>query len=463
MPRAGRNLLIECADEYNERVVFNLSPHLLAFARWVPTPRAAVPLLAAPLLLAALSACGDDRPPPPPTDMMITFDAGDGGMIVDVDAQAKDLGGMGVDGGGGGGPCHVEGAVLTLATDTTDRTVRLVDVAVSASTFVVAWTDARSAVGDAYVYAWPAADATGLEHRVTDDFALTREPHLGARTDGFTVGWVDNTTGTFELFARPLDAAGIPSGAAQRLTNNALREDSPRVAGLGGTATMFAWLESDGSGGPTVTHALPLDATGAAVGAPTLATAAPRHPSELTLSRLGTGAALAWNEDGTVYLQRLTSAGVMAGAAAAINTEANASGSAALALDATGGGVAFGVRVAGARAEIRMRTVGPTGATVGAETILTAPPATGADPMIAAYASGYAVAYRATAADGTSAIRVAFATATGEYSSSLDVAATTATGGAPHLAVAPDGRILVAWMDANAPSADVRAAKVICE
>ena len=83
--------------------------------------------------------------------------------------------------------------------------------------------------------------------------------------------------------------------------------------------------------------------------------------------------------------------------------------------------------------------------------------------MIAAYASGYAVAYRATAPDGTSAIRVAFATATGEYSSSLDVAATTATGGAPHVAVAPDGRILVAWMDANAPSADVRAAKVICE
>ena len=429
-------------------------------------PLLAGSLLAAPLLVASLSGCGDDgHPPTAPADMSIYFDAGDGGRIR-RDASSDDGGPFDpdaevVDGGVRG--CHLEGEPLKLATDAIDHSVRLVDVALSGTTFVVAWTDARTAVDDLYVYGWPAAEASGTEHRVTEDYSLTRDAQLGARADGFMVSWVDNLTGSYELYARPLDAMGAPSGPAQRLTNNVLREDSPRVTGLGGPTTMVAWLESDGSGGPSVTYALPLDPTGAAVGTPATATAAPRSPSELTLSRLGTGAALAWNESGSVYLQPLTSAGAMIGLATPINTEANANGSAALALDETGGGVAFGVRVGGARPEIRMRTVGPTGATRGPEAILTPPPSTGADPTIVAYATGYVVAYRTSAADGTGMIRLVFATYNGEYSSSMDVAETTAIGGAPRIAIAADGRMLIAWMSGDLTSAAVNAAKVVCE
>jgi len=407
------------------------------------------------------TGCGEDRPPapPPPTDMMIRFDAGDGGTIT-RDAEADDLGAPDPD--AGSGACRVEGEVLTLATDTIDRTVRLVDVAVSGSTFVVAWTDARGSVADLFVYAWPAADISGAEHRVTDDFALTRDAQLASRTGGFVVGWVDNTLGRYEVLARPLDAAGVPTGSAQRVTNNMLREDALRLTGLGGGGTMAAWIESDGLGGAAVTRAVPLDAAGAVIGAAATATAEPRRPNALALSRLGVGAALAWNEDGDVYLQALSSAGALSGTAGIINTENNASGDVALALDEDGGAVAFGVRVAGARAEVRLRTVSATGAVDGPEAILTPSPATGADPAVAAYAGGYVVAYR-SADPSSSAIRLAFATSLGEYAGSEDVAATTAAGGGPRVAVSADGRIVIAWLETDGTSALVRAAKVVCE
>ncbi len=466
MPRAGRNLLIECADEYNERVVFNLSPHLLAFARWVPTPRAAVPLLAAPLLLAALSACGEDHPPPPtPTDMMITFDAGDGGQFdagrddggpVDPDATVP-------DDGGGGGPCHLEGMALKLASDEIDHTVRLVDVAVSGSTFLVGWTDARSAVADAYVYAWPEAAAMGAERRITDDFAQTRDVQLAARADGFVVGWVDNTLGSYEAFTVPVDLAGGRTTTPSRLTNNALREDSFCLTELAGGRSLAAWLESDGAGGPTIARGNALDPAGVPLAGPHAATTSPLEPTTLALSALGTGAALAWNDAGTVYLHPIDSGGSGAATTVAINVEGNANGTPALALDETGGAVVFGALVAGARAEIRIRTVGPTGATVGSETILTPSPATGAEPSVAAYATGYVIAYRSSAADGTGSIQLAFATGTGEFSSRFEVATTTAIGGAPRVAVAADGRIMVAWMMGSATGAAINAAKVICE
>ena len=424
-------------------------------------------LLAAPLL-AALSACGDDHPPPPaPTDMMITFDAGDGGG---VDAGTDDGGPSAPDatvpedgGGGDGGHCHVEGVPLKLASDEIDHTVRLVDVAVSGSTFMVAWTDARSAVADAYVYAWPEAAATGAERRITDDFAQTRDVQLAARADGFIVGWIDNTLGSYEAFTVPVDLAGGTTTTPSRLTNNALREDSFRLTELASGGSLAAWLESDGAGGPTTARGNALDATGLPLAGPQTATTSPLQPTTLALSALGTGAALAWNHAGTVYLHPIDSSGAGAAAAVAINTEGNASGTPALALDETGGAVAFGALIAGARAELRIRTVGPTGATVGAESILTPSPATGAEPSVAAYASGYVVAYRSSAADGTGTIQLAFATGAGELSSSLEVAGTTAIGGAPRVAVAADGRLVVAWMMGSATSAAINAAKVSCE
>jgi hypothetical protein len=417
------------------------------------------------LLVAALSGCsGDDHPPPPPTDGGIRFDSGDGGPVERdgaTDDGAIDADAATVDGGGGG--CRLEGEVMKLATDEISHAVRLVDVAVSGAMFVVSWTDARSAIADAFVYALPVAGATGTEYRVTNDFVLTQDAQLAARADGFIIGWGDTTAGTYEVFARPLDASGAPAGPAVRVTNNLLREDSLRLTGLGGSTTMAAWVESDGLGGAATTRAVALDLSGAPTGSPRVAGPSTTDARSLALSRLGTGAALAWTESGTVYLQPLTSAGAMLGTAAPINTEANASSTPSLALDDTGGAVAFGVLIGGARDEVRLRTIGAAGATVGPETILTAPPATGGDPSIARYATGYAVAYRVSGTGGIGMIRLAFATSAGEYAGSLDIAETTTIGGAPRLAVAADGRILVAWMGGDATNVAVSAAKVVCE
>ena len=418
---------------------------------------AAVTLVAAVLAVG----CGEERPPPaPPRDMAITFDAGDGGFI-DGDAAVEDLGVPHAD--ASVVTCHVEGEALTLATDVVDNSVRFADVAVSGPMFAVAWTDARSGVADAYVYAWPSGAPTGTEIRITDDFSPTRDVRIVPRADGFTVAWVDTTAGSFEVFARPLGSTGALESTAKQLTHNELREDSLSLASLAGGSTLAAWLESDGLGGPPIAYAVPLDSLANVVGTAEVATVPPRAPLDFSLTSLGTGAALAWTESGIVYLQPLTAAGAVLGDATVINTEGNASGTPALALGDSGGGVAFGALIAGARQEVRMRTVDAAGALVGPEAIVTPPPSTGSDPAIAPFAGGYVVASRTTAG-ASGSVRISFATALGEFSSSLEVAATGSTlGSGPRLAIAADGRMLVAWMETDGTTATFRAARVVCD
>ena len=109
-----------------------------------------------------------------------------------------------------------------------------------------------------------------------------------------------------------------------------------------------------------------------------------------------------------------------------------------------------------------MRTVDASGVPDGPEAILTPPPSRGTDPKIATFATGYAVAYRTN--EGSGSIRLAFATALGELSSTLEVATTASSlGSGPGLAVAPDGRMVLAWLETDTVTATVRAAKVVCE
>lgn len=406
--------------------------------------------------------CGDDERPPSPNlrDMDITFDAGDGGVIeMDGGDAGEDAAMPPVD--GGTGICRVEGEVLTIARDEVDRSVRAPEVALSGSTFAIVWSDARGGVPDAFVYAWPATAPSGTEVRLTDDFSPTRDVRITDRPDGFTVGWVDTTAGSFEIFARVLTAAGAIEEPMKRITNNMLREDTVALARLSDGTSLLAWTESDGLGGPLSARAVPLDARGSAVGMAAQAALPPRQPTAPRIGALGSGAALGWTEAGTVYLQRLSAAGEAMGDATSVNVEGNATTTPSFAIGDMGGGVAFGVLVAGARQEIRMRTVDAMGLPNGPEAILTPPPARGTDPSIAPFATGFAVAYRTN--DDGGFIRLAFATATGELSSTLDVAMTASTlGSGPSLVVGPDGRMVLAWLETDTVTATIRAARVVC-
>jgi hypothetical protein len=412
------------------------------------------------------AGCGDDvRPPMPPRDMAILFDAGDGGTVGE-DGGEGDAGGDGAVpiADGGMGVCRVEGAPLKLTEDVIDRSVRLVDVAVSGTTFLVTWPDARSAVTDAFAYVWPSGAASGTEVRLSDDFAPTRDLRVVGRAGGFTVAWIDTSAGSFELFTRAVSPAGTPEGPARRITNNALREDTPALARLVDGSVLTAWVESDGLGGAPVVRVVPLDAAASPVGTPVTVSVPSRVPRDPALGALGAGAALAWSEDGNVYLQPLSAMGALVGTAGRLNTEANALGAPSLALGDTGGGVAFGVLVGGARQEARMRTVARSGATDGPESILTPPPDPGGEPSLAPFATGYVAAYRTSSGGtGNGTIRLSFATALGEFAGDLEVAATGSTlGSSPRLAVAPDGRIVVVWMETDTATATFRAARVVC-
>jgi len=448
------------------------SPFRRASFVWVVGSLCAGALLAVAALVGTTlgAGCGDDtRPPLPPSgDMAILFDAGDladGGMSGDDggDADAGDDAAVPIA-DGGMGMCRVEGAPVKLADDIVDRSVRLVDVAVSGSTFLVTWPDARGGVTDAFAYAWPSGAPAGTEVRLSDDFAPTRDVRITARSGGFTAAWIDTSAGSFELFTRALGPAGTPEGPARRITSNMLREDTPALARLVDGSVLAAWVESDGLGGAPVVRTVPLDATASPVGTPTTIAVPSRVPREPALGALGDGAALAWSEDGTVYLQPLTAAGAVTRSVERINTEANASGAPSLALGDTGGGVAFGVLVGGVRQEARMRTVARTGVPDGAEDILTRPPDPGGEPAIAPFATGYVAAYRiSSGGTGSGTIRIAFATALGSFAGGLEVAATGSTlGSSPRVAVAPDGRILIVWMETDSTTATFRAARVVC-
>jgi hypothetical protein len=395
--------------------------------------------------------------------MGIVFDLGDAGERPDAEAPdgaTPDAGRP--DAGGFPVTCRLEGEPLKLVSDIVDRDSRRADVLATAAGFAVAWTDATTAIGETYTYFLPLGAEAGTKHRVTEDVFRSREAAIGVLGSGLATVWIDNSTGTFELWSRPLGGDAAPTGAAQRLTNNALREDGPRLAALDGGSLLAAWVESDGVGGMAAVRVGP---TGALAGTATTVPGVSAVPAALALSPLGAGAALAWVDAGQVKLQPLGATGAVSGAARTINTEANASGAVALATRGAGGAVVFGARIGGARDEVRVRMVDAAGAPDGGERIVTSPPERGIDPGVAPYATGFAVAYRALPEAGRAApvVRLVLLDGLGNRVVATDLAETTADGGPVQVAVAADGRVAVTWATRASDATSVNLGVAVCE
>jgi hypothetical protein len=398
--------------------------------------------------------------------MGIVLDLGDGGERPDADEPD----GSASDGGrpdGSGFPvaCRLEHPSIKLVSDVVDRNDRRADVVATPTGFAVAWTDARTAVAETYVYFLRLGAEAGTEHRLTEDAFLSRDAALGRLGEGLAALWIDNSTGTFELWARRLDATGTPETAVQRLTNNALREDGPRLAVLDDGTLLAAWIESDGLGGMPSVRLAVVGPTGALSGGTRAVPGITAAPASLALSPLGSGAALAWVEEGAVRLQVLGPTGAPTGAARTINVEGNASGAVGLATRGAGGAVIFGARIGGARDEVRVRMVDAAGAADGSERIVTPPPERGVDPGVAQYATGYAVAYRALPEEGraTTVVRLVLLDGLGNRVVATDLADTSAEGGPVQVAVAGDGRVAVTWATRMAEATTVNLGVVVCE
>jgi hypothetical protein len=432
--------------------------------------------------VVALSGCGGEPPPPPPRDVgprdVGVRDAGprDTGPGLDgdlPDAPAPDDadlpdtperdGGPVPDGGIVAG-CRLDGDLTELGFDELrPRAARAVDVAYADDAFWFTWPEGGPSVSRVRVHRWPAS-GTPFTRDATPDTVLHRDAAVAAAGAGVVVGWIDNGGAGFQASGRALRSLGTFVGDAVPWTAELVTHDWLDIATLA-SGRLVSWVESDGLGGPAYVavrriadDAMPLAPMRSLMGTTTGA-------GRAAIALAGTGAALAWSDLSDVRLVGLDDTGAPIGGAQIVSTEHNADGSVAIATNL----VAFGVRVGGARPEVRVRAFDEAGVLSGVERIVTTAPEVGIEPGVAEYGGGHLVAYRALP-DGTltaPTVRLAFVPPTGSPVPVFDVLRTSQDGGPVRIATAPDGRIAVAWAELTlAGSAErliLRAARIVCD
>lgn len=430
---------------------------------------------------AVLSGCGGGPPPPPPRDVgprdVGARDVGprDAGPPIDgdlpdapapEDADLPDTperdAGPAPDGGMVAG-CRLDGDLTELGFDELDTDGRAVDVAYADDAFWFTWPESGPSVSRVRVHRWPAS-GTPFTRDATPDTVLHRDAAIAPAGAGVVVGWIDNTASGFQAYGRALRSLGTFVGAAAPWTAEIVTHDWLDVATLA-SGRLVSWVESDGLGGPSyvAVRMIADDATPRAPLRSLMATTTGAGRAAIALA--GTGAALAWSDLSDVRLVGLDDTGATIGGAQIVSTEHNADGSVAIAT----GLVAFGVRVGGARPEVRVRAFDEAGILSGVERIVTTAPEVGIEPGVAEYGGGHLVAYRALP-DGTltaPTVRMAFVPPTGSPVPVFDILRTSQDGGPIRIATAPDGRIAVAWADLTAAgSVDrliFRAARIVCD
>ena len=346
-----------------------------------------------------------------------------------------------------------------------------ISVAPAAAGFGLAWSDASDAFENIRARVVPSTGPLGTNHDVTTDFSAAGGASILSLGSTFLTAYFDNSdfSAGYEVYLRPLDATGTPTGTAARLTTNMVRDDNPNLLGMG-SSNLVVWVEDDLTN--RVAKAALVSDTGTIMGSVQTLTTPPEAPTNPVLSPLMGGAGFAWAE-GTAagrdaVLIRLDSAGArVSGSRVVLSTEHNASGGVDLATnDATGGAAVFDVNVADVRPEVRFREVAADGSLPGPEGVVSRTPATGRDASIAPLAGGWVVAYRALP-DGSltePTLRLTLLDLRGEILNSFEGPTMMAQGGRTTLRVAADGRVLVAWEDEDERdgSRRMRAVRVGC-
>lgn len=317
----------------------------------------------------------------------------------------------------------------------------------------------------------PSRGAIPAPEHVTDDPHISRNPGVARVGDGYLAAWVDNSQGPrgdkrFEIRARPLDSAGVPTAEPVTVTDNAAREDELALVGFGGGA-LLAWVEYDGTTSERTLRVVRLDPQGDALGAATplqTGTALERP----VIAAAGDLAVVAWVEGSRVALQPLDDTAAPSGSVQYADGQMNAAGTLGAALEydgtePTGGAVVFGVRVS-TRPEVRWRDLDATGSVHGGEQPLTSATETAAEPSVAAFRGGFATAYRVLSDPERSvpAIRVAFTDDGGEVVHTIDMVDTSETGSGTTLAVGLDGHLAVGWSEVNGSVRTLRVARMRC-
>jgi hypothetical protein len=333
---------------------------------------------------------------------------------------------------------------------------RHVAVAAGRSGFVVLYTLNAGGFDDVHARLVPSSGAPSAPIPITDNFASERAPALVATDDGFVAGWHDNDGRGFEVVTRALDASGRPVGDARVISSARTGHVHDRLAlARVGASVIATFVEEEVLASTRRLQAVRLGADGAVQGSVASITDPPAN--EPAIAARGEGSVVVWaraGDDGASIVARPLDAEAMAsGAVQTVSTQSNAAGVVSVAQTPTGQlAVVFDVDVAGggARREVRFRPLSAaTGAAAGLETVVTPGTSRGHSPGVAAFAGGYAVAFRATSdadLDGPT-IRLALVTPNGERNALTNLDPTTADGGPVRVAVGDDGAILVTWAE----------------
>jgi hypothetical protein len=437
-------------------------------------------------LLLALAGCGDEKRPSTPPIGWMPRDGGDadGGALDGGDADggeldageldAGDLDGGNVDGGdpdagcalpdGGCGMgatgCRLEGSVVELGTDARDFDARAVDVVYSGDAFWFGWAQSGGVISTVQVHRWPLVGAAST-FALTPDRARHRDVQLAPTPEGgVAAAWIDNGGVGFQVYGRAVGPGGSLGAPAVPWTADLLTHQALDVVATG-AGFLASWAQSDGLGGTSVVAVVPSGATLAPTAPIAALDTVAVSPLRTALAPSSTGATLAWSTTGDVSIVPVSAAGAPTGTPTVLTTERNGDGTVAVAQ----GIEAFGVLVAGALPQIRVREFDPSGAPAGSERIVTSPPTQGIEPGVAAFSPGWLVAYRALP-DGTlmtPTIRISYVTRFGSPNAIFDVASTSREGGPVRIATAPDGRVAVAWAERRSADVALYAARFVCD
>jgi len=437
------------------------------------------PYLQSSLLLIVsaliLSACGGDGggaaplPPGPPQPEAGVQDAApdapmmdgnmDGGMMV---ADGAPDAFIGMD----GGPfsCVLTDLVpYTLAVDS-DMQSRILSVTADDDGFLVVWSafDMGDARRNVYARRVPLVGDLDMTRMVTEDGWINDSPSVvGVGAGNALMAWYDNSecadaevgeTCDYEVQVQQATTEGQVFGDRQTVSANVdIRDDNPMLVRNGST-TLLAWVQDDTFSRLARTQVL--SNTGVPIGMPRVVTTDANSLTTPVLTALGDGFAMAWAEPRMearqMLIMPLNREGRPAGPIDVVNTEDNADGYIDLASNELGGAAVFGVQIDGIRDEVRFRPINLDGEAVGIERAISRAPLRGRDPSIAAFHSGFIVAYRllegSPEGDGEF-IRVVTTDVDGAIGDELDLVDAQPTGGRTTVSVAPDNTVLVVWPD----------------
>jgi hypothetical protein len=197
--------------------------------------------------------------------------------------------------------------------------------------------------------------------------------------------------------ARSIDAAGAPSGAARRLSEEAGRGVEPRVAiGPGGTATIV-WTESQG--GPWRIEEQRLSAAGAPLGEAQALSAATGDAVEPALAAAPDGRLVAaWERfDGTSFVvqaRRIAASGEVASSALNLSAAGQDAAGPALDVSADGNATVLWSRFDGSAFVVQAETLKADGTAGGVESISAAGRRAGAPDVAWTGQDGLVLAWR---------------------------------------------------------------------